>query len=94
MSGWIGGSAPSFLKRRSSDSEAQRYCVGFSPMREKTLRQALISASSLSVPAASSRDCAMALRRATGAAGETSVWMPSANSVLAPSSGKRLQMSG
>src|SRR3546814_9132919 len=29
------GSGPSFLNLRRSDSDAQRYCVGLSPMREK-----------------------------------------------------------
>ena len=36
----------SFLKRRNRDSEAHRYCVGLSPILEKTRRQACTSGSS------------------------------------------------
>src|SRR5215831_1244210 len=39
MSGCSGGRVPSLRKRRSSDSEAQRYWVGFSPILENARRQ-------------------------------------------------------
>lgn len=52
-SGCSCGKAPSFLKRRSKDSEAQRYWVGLSPILENAPRQAWISGSSPSPPAAS-----------------------------------------
>jgi hypothetical protein len=53
ISGWIRGTARSLRNRRRSDSDAQRYCAGFRPIRANARRQAWISGSSLSGPAAS-----------------------------------------
>ena len=57
--GCSAGRLPSLRKRRSSDSEAQRYWVGLRPIWAKARRQAWISGSSLSV-APSSRAAAVA----------------------------------
>jgi len=91
-SGWICGSAFSLRKRRSSASEAQRYWVGFSPMREKTRRQALTSGSSDSDPVAS-RDRAVAWNASTVPSTEASLAMPSVHSTPGTSSGKLFQIS-
>src|SRR5438128_1041264 len=92
INGWTCGRDFSFLKRRSSDSEAHRYCVGLSPMLEKTRRQACISGSCPSEVVAS-RASAIALNLAIWGPTEASFVIPSANSKPATSSGKSLQIS-
>jgi hypothetical protein len=46
------GSAPSLRRRRKSDSDALRYCVGRTPCAANARRHAWISGSALSPPAA------------------------------------------
>jgi hypothetical protein len=79
-------------KRRSSDSAAQRYWVGFSPILEKARRHACISGSSPSGRSAS-RDLAVAMnvpvREPTG----TSWVIPSTYKALGTSWGKSRQIS-
>ena len=83
-SGCSRGRAPSFLKRRSSASDAHRYWVGLSPIVVKARRQAWISGSSLSV-APASRDLAMAVNLATLSSAAASPERPVANTTPATS---------
>ena len=85
------GSERSFLYRRSSDSDAHRYCVGFSPIRANARRQAWISGSSASDPPAS-RASALAHSRATRSVTSASAVIPAASTTPAASSGKSVQI--
>ena len=78
--------------RRSSDSEAQRYWVGFSPICAKARRQAWISGSSLSAATAASRDLAMAANRSAAGPTGASAVMPSAYRTAGTSAGKSRQI--
>src|SRR5580658_4509139 len=91
--GWSAGRLPSLRKRRSSDSEAQRYWVGLSPICAKARRQAWISGSSLSAATAASRDLATAANRSAAAPIVTVPVMPSAYRTAGTSCGKSRQMS-
>ncbi|KSV81059.1 hypothetical protein N183_16595 [Sinorhizobium sp. Sb3] len=92
ISGWIAGRLPSFRKRRSSASEAERYCVGFSPILAKVRRHAWISGRSLSDPAPR-RSSAIAWKRRTWSSTETSLRTLSMKSAPTLSSGKSRQIS-
>nr|BFE83149.1 hypothetical protein GCM10020093_057500 [Planobispora longispora] len=80
------GKGPSFLNRRSRDSEAHRYCVGLSPILEKARRHAWISGNSASVPVAS-RAWATAVNFAIRESAAPSGVIPAAATVPATSSG-------
>ena len=77
-SGCRRGRLPSLRNRRSSDSEAQRYWVGLSPICVNARRHAWISGSSLSAATAASRDLATAANRSTAGPVGASAVMPSA----------------
>ena len=87
------GRLPWMRNLRSSDSDAQRYWVGLSPIAANARRQAWISGSSLSAGTAASRDLATAANRSTAGPVTASPVTPLTYRTPGTSCGKSCQMS-